>query len=60
MDQVDFCHISSIRISHIETEQQDKIIKLLLEHGAKQIDQDASGKTAYQAATSEWIRLLLN
>jgi ankyrin repeat protein len=41
-------------------QQQAGIIKLLLERGARPTDQDARGKPAYQAATSEWIRRLLN
>jgi ankyrin repeat protein len=39
--------------------QQEGIIKLLLERGAKSTDQDAGGKTVFQAASSEWIRSLL-
>jgi len=39
--------------------QQAGIIKLLLERGAKSIDQDARGKTVFQAASSAWIRSLL-
>ena len=41
-------------------EAQRKIIKLLLKRGAKPTDKDAKGKTAEQAATSEWIRELLD
>lgn len=41
-------------------QQQAAIIRLLLERGARPTDQDARGKTAYQAATSEWIRTLLH
>ena len=40
--------------------QQTGIIKLLLERGAKSIDQDKKGKTVHQAATSEWVRSLLS
>jgi ankyrin repeat protein len=40
-------------------QQQAGIIKLLLERGAKPTDRDGHGKPVYQAATSEWIRLLL-
>ena len=40
--------------------QQAEIIKLLLERGAKPTDKDARGKQVDQAATSEWIRTLLN
>ena len=39
---------------------QAEIIKLLLSRGARPTDKDAKGKTAEQAATSEWIRKLLN
>ena len=41
-------------------ENQAEIIKLLLKRGAKPTDQDAKGKTVEQAATSEWVRELLN
>jgi hypothetical protein len=40
-------------------DQQAGIVKFLLECGARPTDQDAHGKTVYQAATSEWIRALL-
>jgi hypothetical protein len=40
--------------------QQAGIVKFLLECGARPTDQDAHGKTVYQAATSEWIRALLS
>jgi ankyrin repeat protein len=39
--------------------QQAEIIGLLLERGASPTDRDARGKSADQAATSEWIRALL-
>ena len=39
--------------------EQEAIIRLLLERGARPTDQDANGKSVAQAATSEWIRLLL-
>lgn len=39
--------------------QQREIIRLLMERGATPTDQDARGKTVGQAATSEWIRVLL-
>ena len=38
---------------------QADIIKLLLKRGAKPTDKDTNGKTAEQAATSEWIREIL-
>jgi ankyrin repeat protein len=41
-------------------QQQTGIIQLLLEHGAKLADQDGRGKTVVEAATSEWVRTLLN
>ena len=41
-------------------EAQAEIIKLLLKRGAKPTAKDAKGKTAEQAATSEWIREILN
>jgi ankyrin repeat protein len=40
--------------------QQAGIIRLLLERGASPTDRDARGKQVYQAATSAWIRTLLN
>jgi hypothetical protein len=40
--------------------QQELIIKLLLERGARLTDTDSHGKTVRQAATSVWIRELLD
>jgi hypothetical protein len=40
-------------------QQQAGIIKLLLEHGASPTDRDGRGKPVNQAATSEWLRILL-
>jgi len=40
--------------------QQAAIIKLLLGRGAKPTDKDSQGKTVEQAATSVWIRELLD
>ena len=40
--------------------EQRKIIALLLEHGAGPADTDAKGKTVQAAATSDWVRELLN
>ncbi len=40
-------------------QQQTAIIKLLLERGASPSDEDGQGKQVHQAATSEWIRILL-
>jgi ankyrin repeat protein len=41
-------------------EQQAGIIRLLLERGASPDDKDGKGKPVRDAATSEWIRALLN
>jgi hypothetical protein len=41
-------------------EAQRRIIVLLLEHGASPNDLDAKGKTAAAAASSDWIRQLLD
>jgi len=41
-------------------EQQTAIIRLLLKRGARPTDKDARGKEVRQAATSEWIRTLLD
>jgi ankyrin repeat protein len=41
-------------------EEQRRIIALLLEHGASPTDVDANGKTAITAASSEWVRRLLD
>lgn len=41
-------------------EEQRRIIALLLEHGAGPADTDANGKTVAAAASSDWIRLLLD
>ena len=46
--------------SEVAKEHQHKIIMLLLEHGASPADLDARGKTVATAATSDWIRQLLN
>jgi ankyrin repeat protein len=40
-------------------EQQADIIRLLLERGARVTGRDGQGRTVQQAATSEWIRALL-
>jgi ankyrin repeat protein len=40
-------------------DQQREIIAVLLEHGARPTDTDASGKTVEAAATSDWIRAAL-
>lgn len=39
--------------------QQAGIIRLLIERGARPTDKDGRGKRVDQAATSEWIRILL-
>ena len=41
-------------------EQRIGIIKVLLERGARPTDRDGKGKQVRDAATSEWIRRLLN
>jgi ankyrin repeat protein len=41
-------------------EQQREIIELLLQRGARATDTDAKGKTVAAAATSDWIRELLD
>ena len=41
-------------------EGQGRIIALLLEHGASPTDTDANGKTVAAAASSDWIRKLLD
>jgi len=41
-------------------EEQHRIIVLLLEHGASGTDLDAKGKTVTAAASSVWIRQLLD
>ena len=40
--------------------EQRRIVSFLLEHGADATDIDAKGKTALAAATSGWIRDLLD
>jgi ankyrin repeat protein len=40
-------------------EQQEGIIRLLVERGARATDKDARGRSVHQAATSEWSRSLL-
>jgi ankyrin repeat protein len=40
-------------------QQQAGIIRLLLERGANPADKDGRGKQVRQAATSEWVRMLL-
>jgi len=41
-------------------EEQRRIIALLLEHGASPTDLDAKGKTVAAAASSDWVRQLLD
>jgi hypothetical protein len=40
-------------------EQQERIILLLLEHGARPTDEDARGKTVQDALSGDWVRELL-
>ena len=46
--------------SEVAKEEQHRIILLLLGHGASGTDLDAKGKTVAAAASSDWIRELLN
>jgi len=46
--------------SEVAKEEQHRIIGLLLSHGASGTDLDAKGKTVAAAASSEWIRQLLD
>jgi ankyrin repeat protein len=46
--------------SEAAKEEQHRIIALLLEHGASRTDLDAQGKTVEAAASSGWIRQLLD
>jgi hypothetical protein len=43
----------------VAKDEQGRIVALLLERGAHPADTDAKGKTAAQAATSAWVRDLL-
>jgi ankyrin repeat protein len=40
-------------------EQQAGIVRFLLEHGARPTDRDRRGRSVHDAATSDWIRILL-
>jgi ankyrin repeat protein len=40
-------------------EEQAKIVRLLLDHGARASDKDSSGKTVEDCVQSDWIRALL-
>ena len=46
--------------SEAAKDEQGRIIVLLLEHGASPTDEDAKGKTVAAAASSDWIRELLD
>ncbi|MGZ4804037.1 MAG: ankyrin repeat domain-containing protein [Acidimicrobiia bacterium] len=46
--------------SEVAREEQGRIITLLLRHGASPTDADANGKTVAAAASSDWIRDLLD
>jgi hypothetical protein len=46
--------------SEVAKEEQHRIIVLLLGHGASGTDLDAKGKTVATAASSDWIRQLLD
>jgi len=41
-------------------EEQEGIIRFLLEHGARATDLDGRGRSVRQAATGEWVRTLLD
>ena len=45
--------------SEVAKDEQGRIIAVLLEHGASPTDVDAKGKTVAAAASSNWIRTLL-
>jgi ankyrin repeat protein len=45
--------------TELARQQQAGIISLLLERGARPTDRDGKGKQVYEAATSDWIRRLL-
>jgi Ankyrin repeats (3 copies)/Ankyrin repeats (many copies) len=46
--------------SEAAKEEQGRIIALLLDHGARPTDVDAKGRTVVSAASSDWIRRLLD
>ena len=46
--------------SEAARDEQGRIIALLLEHGARPTDPDANGTTVAAAASSDWIRKLLD
>jgi hypothetical protein len=46
--------------SEVAKDEQRRIITFLLAHGASSGDLDAKGKTVAAAASSEWIRALLD
>jgi ankyrin repeat protein len=46
--------------SEAAKEEQRRIISVLLEHGAAPTDVDSNGKTVAAAASSEWVRQLLD
>jgi Ankyrin repeats (3 copies)/Ankyrin repeat len=46
--------------SEAAKDEQARVITLLLHHGASPADVDAKGKTAADAATSDWVRDLLD
>ena len=45
--------------SEVAKGEQRRIIAVLLEHGGAPTDVDAKGKTVADAASSDWIRQLL-
>jgi hypothetical protein len=46
--------------SEASKDEQGRVIALLLRNGASQTDVDANGKSVAAAASSDWIRLLLD
>jgi Ankyrin repeats (many copies) len=46
--------------SETSIDEQGRVIALLLRHGASPTDVDAKGKTVAAAASSDWIRHLLD
>jgi hypothetical protein len=46
--------------SEAAKEEQRRIISVLLEHGASPTDVDSHGKSVAAAASSDWVRQLLD
>jgi ankyrin repeat protein len=43
----------------VSRDEQEKIIRLLLDHGARPLDNDSSGKSVEDSVQAEWIKTLL-